>query len=584
MPVATKPAAGAAPTSTTDVPTTGRWPWLAFGAVAVVFLAILLYVGRDLLFFLDEWDFVRFRRDPTLDNLLRPHVGHLSVVPVAIYELFFWVFGIADYTPYRVLVGLLHVATITLAFVYLRRRVSPVVAVGAASVLLFFGAAWQDLLWTFQIGFVISVLAGVGAFVLLDSTHPRSDALAAACVGIALASSSIGIPVAAGVGLELLWRRARDRWWVVGVPVLLYGAWYAAYGESFSKGRDDWPNAGDIGPIDMVRFAVETGGATVGALVGVGSGPGQVLLLGVAIVAAIGINRADADRRPRLLALAAVPVTFWLILGISRAGIQPPTASRYLYAGAVFVVLLVAESIRGIRLPAVALAALLAVGAWSVAWNLDRLLEGRDELAAVAQSTRVELGAISLGGRGLDAAYDAQRDPPPTDVRIWMAAFDDLGFPGASPDEIAASPDAERTRGDAFLVHAAGIRLAAPGPVAGPAPSVSRGGPAEADGDSCVVLRASGEPVDAEVVPRSPALRLEALGGPVQLRIRAFADGYYTGDDAWATVRTGRTRGLWLPDLPAATWALGVRSLSGARVCAVAEPPGGPDIGAARRG
>lgn len=202
-------------------------------------------------------------------------MGHLSIIPVGIYQVFFRVFGIEDYTPYRVLIAGLHIAAVTLAFVYLRRRVSAPVALVGATVLLFFGAAWQDLLWAFQIGFVLSVAAGVGAFLLLEANRAGSDRLAAVCALVALGSSSIGLPLAVGLAVELALRRDWRRWWIVGGPVLLYGAWYAGFGESLGTVRDRFPNAGDPGPVDVVRYAVETAGSTVGAMTGVGSSAGR---------------------------------------------------------------------------------------------------------------------------------------------------------------------------------------------------------------------------------------------------------------------------------------------------------------------
>lgn len=565
----------AAPSSSATVPSVRQgplWPWVVFGVAAVICLATLLHLGRDLLFFLDEWFWILRRRDLSVETLLEPHVEHLSVVPVALYQVFFRVFGIADYTPYRVLLAGLHVATIALVFVSLRRSVSAPVALVGATVLLFFGAAWQDLLWAFQIGFVLSVAAGIGAFLLLDSDRPGSDRLAAVCALVALGSSSVGLPLVVGLGVELALRRDWRRWWIVGGPGLLYAAWYAGWGVPLGKVGDAF-KVPDPDPFDVVGFAIENVGSTVGAMTGAGSTVGQILLIPLAAGVGFAVARATPLRRARLLALAAVPVVFSVSLGISRWGSQPPGASRYLYANAVFIVLLLAGCVRGRRVPTVALVALLAVGGWSVAWNLQELVEGRDKLLMYARESSVELGAVDIGVRGVDPEYAATREPPPRIVRRYIAAFEDLGFPGRSPAEIAAAPNRERVRADAFLVRALGLDLGAAGTPGGIAPTVTKGGPGAADGESCVVLRSTGARVDAELTVATSALRIEALDGPVQVRLRNFGDEYFSDPDAWATVHTGQTQGLRLPEVTAGPWKVGIHTAAAARLCGVLESP-----------
>jgi hypothetical protein len=545
-----------------------------FAIAATLAVATLLYLGRDLLFHFDEWIWVHKRRDPSVDTLLEPYNGHLSIVPVAIYQLFLWIFGITEYTPFRVLVAGFHVITIALVFVYVRRRLPVIPALVTVAVLLFFGAAWQDLLWPFQIGFLLSVAGGVGAFVLLDAQRPGTDRWAAVCLGLALASSSIGIPITIGLVIDLVARRDWNRWWVAGIPVALYTVWYAAFGGVVAETRTQWATAKDPGPIDVVRFAFESAGSTVGALVGAGSTVGQVLLLPVLAVLVGRWIRADARRRARLLALVAIPTSFWILIGISRFGLAQPTTSRYLYPAAVFVVLLLAECLSGLRVPMIAVAVLIGVATWSLVWNSDRFDYGRQFLLSDARHTRIELGAIDLGTRGVDAEYAAHRPPLHRVIREWVSAFEDLGFPGASPRQIETAREPERRRADAFLTHAAGVELTEAGEPGGRAPAVRRGGPGIADGASCVVLRSRGTALSADVEVLTPAVRIESVGGPVDVRVRRFAgETYFTGEAAWGLLHTGETRGIWLPTVADGNWTVGVATRAGARVCGVTDPP-----------
>lgn len=567
------PVAGTA-TSTTGGPRrSARWPWVLFAIAAGLSIATILYFGRGTTFFFDEWIWAQRRRDPSLDTLLQPYNGHFSAVPVAIYQLLFRLFGLTEYTPFRVLVACFHVGTIALVFTYVRHRIAIPAALAVTVVLLFFGAGWQDQIWPFQIGFLLSVAAGIGAFLLLDAQRLAADRGAMVCLALSLASSAIGIPVAIGLVVDRAVRRDWRRWWVVGVPLVLFAAWYAAYGEGFGEPRGAWPRASDPGPIDVVRFAFEAAGSAVGALVGLESTAGQFLLAPTLAILVFGWMRADAPRRARLLALVALLGSYWISLGITRFGIGEPTTSRYLYPAAVFVVLLLADCLRGIRVPTVAVVALVAVAAWSLVWNADLYEFGRSIHISGARNTRAELGGIYLGVRGVDAEYEAGRPRVEPAMRAWVSAFDALGFPGLTRAEIEVAPDRYRRRADAFLVKASGVHLDDAGTAGGTAPIVRGGGVGTAEGPSCVVVRPSGGSPGIELGVRTPALRIEALGGPVDLRLRKFADGYFAGAQPWALLHTGEVRGLWLPTVDGRPWTLGVATATRARVCGVTDPP-----------
>jgi ABC-type Fe3+-siderophore transport system permease subunit len=59
-----------------------------------------------------------------------------------------------------------------------------------------------------------------------------------ASLGVALASSGIGLLAMAAAGVELLWTRAKlRRWLVMAPPVVLYVAWYAGFHAPVAKGK-----------------------------------------------------------------------------------------------------------------------------------------------------------------------------------------------------------------------------------------------------------------------------------------------------------------------------------------------------------
>ena len=44
--------------------------------------------------------------------------------------------------------------------------------------MLFLGFAWEDLLWGFQVGYMLSITGGVAAWTLLDDQGRSNDVLA----------------------------------------------------------------------------------------------------------------------------------------------------------------------------------------------------------------------------------------------------------------------------------------------------------------------------------------------------------------------------------------------------------------------
>ena len=544
----------------------GGW-WLAFAAVALVAFGLVMAAGHGLTFFFDEWTWILDRRDVTVDTLLQPHYGHLSLVPVAMYQVLFHTVGLRHYWPYRVMIATAHLGVAALVFAYLRRRVAPIAALAGAALVLVFGAAWQVILWPFQTSFAMSLVGGIGALLFLDRRTRRADAGAAAMALLALASSGVGVPLVAGVGLEIVLRREWRRLWVVLGPGALYALWWAGYGER--KGQAD-------GVVGTARWAAEFAGATVGGVTGTGSTVGQVLLLPLAAVLVWGYLRADADRRPRVASLVAMLVGYWLLIAFSRSGLQAPTTSRYLYAGGVLLVLVLGECCTGISLRVPVATALVVVVAFAVVVNVVDLFDGGDELRGFTQQKLAEVSAIDIGTRTLDPGYVAVRVPPPIDGRPLVAAFADLGSPALDVAGVRALPDAYRRQADGHLAATVGMGLTGATPPAGARPTVTRGGPGTDVGASCVRFDpgASGAgSVDVEVVSSTRFLRVEALGtAPVDVRLRAFGDDYFAQDPPYATVPDGGARNLPTPRSAAPRWHVGLRSAAAFEVCGTPGP------------
>ncbi len=322
-----------------------RWPWVLAGLMALD-AALLLYMGRGLTFFYDEWDFVQHDYGGGVHSLLLAHVGNISVLPAAVYKLLFHLAGLNHYPVYRVAVLALHLLAAGLVFVLARRRVAPLPALLACTLVLFLGAAWEDLLWPFQIGYLLSIVGALGAWVALDSERPGADVLAMLCALVAIGSSSLGIPALVGVAVELAWRRQWRRLWIVAVPAGVYCLWYLGYGES---------QVTESSLINAPGFAADLAAGALGGLFGRGLEWGRPL----AVVAVLGLLLQllrGRSVRPRLAGLLAAAIALWTVTAVARSTISAPEASRYVYMGAVVIVLIAVELLRAVADPGAGLA------------------------------------------------------------------------------------------------------------------------------------------------------------------------------------------------------------------------------------
>src|SRR5215211_7153026 len=189
----------------------GRRAWIALLALLAVAAVFLLHETRGTTLWFDEWTWALTRRGSGVDTFLKPHQGHLSLVGVVIYKVLFATAGIDHSAPYRALVTAAHLGCVALLFVYASRRVGGLLALLAAALMIFFGPGWPDILWPFQISWLISLGAGLGALLMLDRRDRTGDLGACALLALSLASASVGVAIALGMAVELAWGRRHWR-------------------------------------------------------------------------------------------------------------------------------------------------------------------------------------------------------------------------------------------------------------------------------------------------------------------------------------------------------------------------------------
>ena len=271
-----------------------RFNLVAAVALSAAGLAIL-WAGHGLTFLQDEWSVIYTRLGGPADAYLQPHNEHLVLIPAALYKALFATVGLAPYWPYRLMVVAAHLACVVLLFFVARRSVGRRGATLVVLPFLFFGAAWEVVMWPFNVQWALSVAALLGLLLLLDRRETLAEIGCAVLLAIAIASSSLGLAIAAGVVIELFWHP--DRWrriWIAAVPLALYGLWFLQYNRhpAYQGPRDFPPSLG---------YVFDAAAGAVGALIGISIGNRipRVLVVGV-----------------DLLTAAAMVVVVWLgILG-----------------------------------------------------------------------------------------------------------------------------------------------------------------------------------------------------------------------------------------------------------------------------
>jgi hypothetical protein len=557
-----------------------RLAWIALAGLMAVAAGLIYHETRDTTFWIDEWDWAQHRRGTDLDTFLRGHNGHLSLVPIAIYKLLFAVAGLDDYGPYRAVLILAHLACVVLLFVYARRRVGSFVALLAATLILFLGPAWQDILWPFQMGWLISLAAGLGCLLTLDREDRAGDVLACILLGVSLASSSLGVPLALGVAMDLLWGRRRWRdGWIVAAPLTLYALWWLGYHDSAFLRHNVVLTPGFVA--DGIAASLAAIAGLAGSTVPEGAGTlldwGRPLAIAAAALLIWRLARVGTIPA-RVLALILIPLSFWILTALNRAQISPPFASRYLYVGAFFLVLLAVELARGTHVPwRASLLMIVAVAAATVA-NVGLIRDGGRFFRSTAEEATATLGALDIARPAADPGLIARAFPGYPFVVIeagsYFAAASDLGSPAASPSEISTQSAAARRAADAQLIDIYGVRLE-PSPnrvPTGATPAVDAvDGGAVSDRGGCVVFRAAGiiganARTDLQVTVPGQGLVVTATGGPAEVGVRRFADAF----QSLGTVAPSRRAAVRIRrDLASQPWRLQVVPTDRASVCAV---------------
>jgi hypothetical protein len=541
---------------------------------------LLLLWGSKLTFLLDDWEFLLFRRGFNADAILSPHGEHIVVAPVLIYKALLATFGMGSALPFRFASTALFLLSAVLLFVFLRRRVGEWPALAATAVVLFLGAAWEDLLWSFQIGYFGCMSLGIGSLLALEREDRRGDRLAAALLAVAVVFSSLSLPFIAGAAVGVL--RRPDRWkrlYIVAIPVAVYAIWWLGWGHT-AESAFSLTNFAKTPAFVLNGLAASLASAFGLALPAASESAGGLDWGRPLLVAAIGLTVWQLYRlgfkAPRWLwVVIAVGGSFWILAGLNQIPGRDPVASRYQYVGVVFVLLFAGELLRGIRIGRRGAIALFIVAAAAIAPNIYLLHGAYTSYRGTSQLEKADLGALEIARGTVEPGFVLEENVADTgyvhvDAGSYFSAVDEFGSPAYSPNELQDASGPARFAADKVLFSAlrAGVEpmpaSALPSGEAPPATVGADGSASVSEGGCASVPGGPGAPL----VSLPPGGATVAAGGqPIEdVRLERFSDEFPV--DLQQRVEPGEALTITIPpDRSSVPWRMQLQGAATATVC-----------------
>jgi len=545
-------------------------PTVLLGVALLASAALIFVLCWELTFFQDTWAFLLDRQDLSADAFLAPHNEHIVILPVAITKLLLAVFGMTSGLPEMFAMTATLLVAGTLLFVYVRRRVDPWVALMAAVLLLFLGSAWPILLWPFENEFTGAVMGGLGMLLMLDRNDRRGDLWACVLLLVSIGFGSLGISFAAAALVDVFLKRRSRGWsrlYIAAIPLFFYAVWYLGWGH-------DAEHHMTLHNILMSPQYVFNGFASaVGSLAGLSSVPvnspgqpdwGRPLLIGL-----IGLAFFVKWRRPGLSPgfwpVAAAGLSYWLLAAFNFIPGREAAQSRYVYAGAVFVLLIAAELLRGVRFSPRALWVGAVLVAAMVAPNLAQMWDGANWLKEQSVLTRAGTAALDISSRTVDPSFGLTPEVAGTSSLFivnagkYGEATGSWGSPGYTPEELAAASPVARHWADVALGQALPLATET---------QLGAYDPAAAADPDCVTLAAGSETPDSELRVGPGLTTIELAPGPdADFKLRRFATGEYPVVTEGAPGDSVTTLRIPRDNAPQQPWYLHIEASQQALVC-----------------
>jgi hypothetical protein len=536
-----------------------RAPLLVLGVAAIASFAWILSVDSHLTFIADDWMLLVKRQGWGASYFLEPFHGNVVLAPALVYKLMREIFGMGSATPYYALSIATFVGSAALLFVYLRRRVDDWLALCGAVLILFLGAAFEDLLFAFQVGYYGSVAAGLGMLIALDREDDRGDRVACVLLGVSLFFSSVGLAFAVGALVDLfLGRRPRGaRAFIALAPIGLYALWWLGWGHT-AQNHLSLHNV-LTGP----QYVFKAAGAGITSLLGLATGDGsepsqphliwgKLILVAGLLVLAWRLIRERGIRRGLAMALA-IGLTFWVVAAINRDVSRLPTSSRFQYPSAVFLLLIAGELLRGLRVPTPAVVAAVVVTGLAISGGISLMhREYSERWVPYADALRSRLAGLEIAGSAADPHFQVAFPPDiEASARAYFLATDAYGTPAYSEAELKRRSVGELDGADLVNAQALGLALRPPRP--------------QAKTFGCEPLEASAEGLTGTTLLHG-GFTLENRGAvPVEVMLSRFSSELSV---SLGPLQAGQKAALRIPrDDSSQPWALGLKGAGIVRLC-----------------
>jgi hypothetical protein len=296
-----------------------------FIAVSALAVVVILLITQDFGFWRDEWAYIRHRSFADPSTWLLPHVEHFVALHAAVYTALLAIFGTSTYLPFHLVAIATHVAFVASIYALVDRHSGRAPALVVAVVLLLLGTAAINLVWAFQMGPMASGALAMWGLVVVRQ-RPK---LAALLMSLAVATQGFALfilPAAAVYG------RSRTAMLAAAVPALVYGIWYLLIGRAAVV-----EHSAALTIEAIVEWVPGGFGASAAALTGLG--PFGIL----ALVAILPLLRRLRDPSLAIVGIVGL-LTEYVILGLTRQGLNVPWGQQYLYFGVAFLALVFAAA------------------------------------------------------------------------------------------------------------------------------------------------------------------------------------------------------------------------------------------------
>jgi hypothetical protein len=325
-----------------------RWTmWVAWP----IGVLVVVVISRNQWFARDDWAFLftreRLQEAAGVDSMLMtPQDGHWMMWPILVFRGLYDLVGTRSYVPYLLVLWATHVGAVVLAHLWMRRfGVTAWISTLMTTLLLVFGAGWENLVFAVQIVYNISLLAFLGQMLLVDHDGPidRRDGFGVVVSLIGVSSSGFGPFFGFGVGLLLVLRR---RWLAAVVAVvpqaLAWTWWWVTWGAD---------PAADRGSANL-RFVVHWTEHGLWAVFGSLSGTGMLAWPAIVLCVAIACwSGTGAYRRAPVIAMLATVLVMYIGIGTRREvfGLLASAWPRYQYMAAMIAAPVLAFGLDQIR-------------------------------------------------------------------------------------------------------------------------------------------------------------------------------------------------------------------------------------------